>query len=253
MSHTYGLEFEVIDLTPRQAASAVSRAGITCSAQDSNHTTSPVCKAVRDGSLPDGSAEVVSPILTPDSLNEAQTVARALVGAGARVTKSAGFHVHMGYANIGTPALANLVVNYYAVHHATAMLVAPSRLNSRWCRVLTPEYAHRTADAIRDANFSFGGAARYYSLNLNSVDRHGTVEFRLHQGTLNATKALAWVNYLTALVNHSANGENWEHYAQWEAMPALERVSQVLMDYGLTERNRNYLLTRANELQARQA
>jgi hypothetical protein len=253
MSHTYGLEFEVIDLTPRQAASAVTRSGITCQEQSYNHATTNVWKALRDGSLPDGSAEIVSPILTDDSLNEARTVARALQGAGARVTQAAGFHVHMGYDRIGKDALAQLVVNYYAVHHATAKLVAPSRLNSRWAHTVDSIRAERIADAIRNETLNWDSQDRYYSLNLNSIARHGTIEFRLHQGTLNPTKALAWVNYLTAFVNLSADGEHVEHEMHWDAMPCLERLTLRLMNYGLTERNRNYLLQRAEDIAGRQA
>jgi hypothetical protein len=159
----------------------------------------------------------------------------------------------MGYAQIGSTALSNLIVNYYAVHHATALLVAPSRLNSRWCRTLNTDQAERVADAVRNGDFAYRNADRYYSLNLNSVDRHSTLEFRLHQGTLNATKALAWVNYLTAFVNHSASGESLVQYSESDSTHALNSITALLMDYGLTERNREYLLTRASELQARQA
>lgn len=251
-NHTYGLEFEVIDLMPRQAASAISRAGITCQAQDYNHTTTSTWKALRDGSLPSDSAEVVSPILDADSLNEAKIVARALQGAGARVTQAAGFHVHMGYDRIGKDALAQLVVNYYAVHHATGMLVAPSRLNSRWARTVDSSRAEVLADAIRNENLNWDSQDRYYSLNLNSIARHGTIEFRLHQGTLNATKALAWVDYLTAMVNFSADGNAFNIVAG-RTMDTLVQVTRDLMGYGLTERNMHYLLTRAEDIAGRQA
>jgi hypothetical protein len=251
MTHTYGLEFEVIGLTPRESAHAVTRAGITCESQDYNHATASVWKAVRDGSLPDGSSEIVSPILEPSRLNEMKTVTRALLNAGARVTRSAGFHAHFGFDRIGKDGVANLVMNWEAMHDFTDLLVAPSRrLNGasyRWCQRFSAERAESWAERIRDERLDFGSLDRYYSLNLASVARHGTVEFRLHQGTLNGAKASAWVEYLTAFVNHSMEGSAWNRAGNAD-LDSLNTMLGVLGNYGLTNATREYLLARAGDL-----
>jgi hypothetical protein len=39
-----------------------------------------------------------------------------------------------------------------------------------------------------------------------STERHGTVEVRLHQGTLNGVKAIAWSQFIAGLIKISVNG-----------------------------------------------
>lgn len=263
MSHTYGMEFETVGLTTRMAANAITHDGVRCSSQGYNHDTTDTWKAVPDGSLQGDaySAEIVSPILNDERLNEARTVSRALLKAGARVNTSTGFHVHMGYEQIGLQSLSRLVVNYYTAHPIFAKMVAPSRTangGSRWCKVLTLEQAHDTADRLNNIiNLnSFNNFDRYFSLNLNSIARHGTIEFRLHQGTLNGTKALAWVNFLTSMVNFSMSGLMLNE-ALYHGTDGVERITQLpdllakLRDYGLTDSVNDYLLRRADELAER--
>ena len=253
--HTYGLEFEILGLNTRAAARTVSDAGIPCAAQGYNHETASMWKAVPDGSLMGDSqqAEIVSPILTPERLNDARTVSRALLKGGARVNTSTGFHVHMGAAQIGLERpLANLVVNYYTAHAIFSKMVAPSRTQSRWCKVLTLEQAQETADRLNAGTLNFANYDRYHSLNLNSISRHGTVEFRLHQGTLNASKALAWVEFLTAMVNYSMEGYHlpaeWNALAGAEALAKLPDLLMLIREFGLSDTTADYLLRRADEL-----
>lgn len=255
MAHTYGIEFEVIGLDPRQSAQAVTNAGLTCTAVDYGHTTQPVWKSLRDGSLPANSSEIVSPILDDSRLNEMKTVTRALLGAGARVTRSAGFHAHLGLDGIGSDALPQLILNWYAVHSYTELLVAPSRRtggsSARWCRAMSVDNAERIAEAVRDRDYEFANADRYFSLNLNAIARHGTVEFRLHQGTLNGAKASAWVEYLTAFANHAMQGEEFRLNEFHDGERGLTYLLESLKPHGLTDSTGEYLLARANELSER--
>lgn len=258
MAHTYGIEFEVIGLTPNESARAVTGAGITCHAESYSHATPTDWKALTDGSLPHGSSEIVSPILNDSRLNEMKTVTRALLGAGARVTRSAGFHAHLGVAGIGESALPQLVLNWYTAHAVTELLVAPSRrtggASARWCRALDLLDAERVAEQVRDGVYSYESADRYRSLNLNAVARHTTVEFRLHQGTLNGTKASAWVEYLTAFANYSMEGHELQagaFYRTDSARSMLNVLTEMLTSHGLSERTREYLLKRADDISER--
>lgn len=212
---TYGLEFEVEGISTRTASDYLNEAGITCDRITNDiHATHDLWKVVPDGSL-NGGAEVVSPILDASRLNEGAKVAKVLSAAGARVGSSTGYHVHVGYdafrpegAGVtGHETLGAFVLNYYAVHHAFGALVAPSRLtNRRYCRILDRERAEGEAQWVRDGNLSSRLGDRYTSLNLDALQRHGTVEVRLHQGTLNGVKAVAWVQLMTALINATKAG-----------------------------------------------
>lgn len=213
MTTTFGMEFEIQGLNPSRAASVLNNAGITCSATNATHETSDNWKAVYDGSVGNG-AEVVSPILNPARLNEAHKVTKALKNAGARVDRATGYHVHIGvnafgeWGNGGEDNLARFVLNWYAVHGAIAALVAPSRLNNRYCSILDRRYAEAQATFTANQNRGAMNGNRYTSLNLESMHRHGTVEIRLHQGTLNGVKAIAWAQFVASMINASVNGSD---------------------------------------------
>lgn len=210
MINTFGMEFEIQGLSPAAASRSLNNAGIDC---DGGHESSWVSKY--DGSVSNG-AEVISPILTAARLNEAHRVTKALKTDGARVDRATGFHVHIGIQSLGssneavfqrTPAsnLANLVINWYAAHHAIAALVAPSRLNNRYCKVLNEAQATEQASYSSNGNRGAWNGNRYVSLNLESMQRHGTVEARLHQGTLNGVKAIAWSQFIAAFIDATSN------------------------------------------------
>jgi hypothetical protein len=249
---TYGIEFEIIGLNTHQAAHAVTRAGVTCHAESYGHSTPTEWKAVTDGSLTRDDSEVVSPILTDDRLNEVSTVARGLLAGGARVTPSAGFHAHLGLDGIGKENLPQLILNWYAIHQYTDLLVAPSRRiggsGYRWARVYDRSDAEHVAELVRDDNYDYANCDRYRSLNLQSVHRHGTVEFRLHQGTLNGKKARAWVEYITASANHAMQGEEWRLNEFHAGIDGLALVLETLKPHGMTDATAQYLLARANDL-----
>lgn len=211
MTTTFGMEFEIQGLSPSRAADALNNAGITCNATRSTHETAQDWKAVYDGSVSNG-AEVVSPILNPSRLNEAHKVTKALKDHGARVDRATGFHVHIGmnafgdWGTGGEENIAKFILNYYAMHHAIAALVAPSRLNNRYCAVLNRDNAQRQAEFTAGQNRGAFNGNRYTSLNLESISRHGTVEVRLHQGTLNGVKAIAWSQFIAGMIDATVKG-----------------------------------------------
>jgi hypothetical protein len=93
---TFGLEFEVAGISTGAASSALNRGGIECIEPRNQHQIHESWSSVYDGSV--RGAEVVSPILDEVRLNEASTVARLLLGAGGKVDRTTGFHVHIGAA-----------------------------------------------------------------------------------------------------------------------------------------------------------
>ena len=190
---TYGIELETSSISIRTAQSALDAVGLAWS-----------CK-------PDGTAgvdaEAVSPILDDGSLNESITAARALLKAGATVNKKTGFHVHIGADHYGTDGIAALVRNWYTAADAIGALVAPSRLNNHFCNHrLDPAFLESWSESIRNGRIDNAGRGRYLSLNLDSYQRHGTVEFRLHHGTLNGKKIQAWAEFVQAIAQFSTAG-----------------------------------------------
>jgi hypothetical protein len=249
---TYGLEFEVTQINPATASRALTQGGITCH-EASPHGLSTDWTAVHDGSV--RGAEVVSPILNDARLNEASTVARLLLGAGASVDRTTGFHVHLGFDSFGESfderlnTLANFYINWHTAHETIGTLVAPSRLNNRFCKVRTIAEATVTAERIRGGHIGIGD--RYVSLNLESFDRHGTIEVRLHQGTLNGRKAVAWAEFIAGLVDYSrANNTLGATYSRTDIrLNNIENLLDELSQDHLDVRTADFLKRRALNLQ----
>lgn len=202
---TFGLEFEVQGINPDRASDALTNSGIACDRARRGESAQN-WKTVYDGSVPNG-AEIVSPVLTAPRLNEAVKVTKALKDAGARVDTATGFHLHIGgHIFQSATNLARFTLNYYAIHHAIGALVSPSRLNNRYCAILGREQAEHQASILADGAGRSWNGNRYVSLNLDALDKHGTVEIRLHQGTLNGVKAVAWAQFIEALILVSNSG-----------------------------------------------
>jgi hypothetical protein len=233
---TFGMEFEVQGISPSTAASRLNAAGIACERPDTTHDTCENWKAVYDGSVRNG-AEIVSPILTANRLNEAHKVTKVLKESGAHVDRATGFHVHIGLNAFGDEStgvrhLTNFIMNWYAGHHAISALVAPSRLNNRFCRVLNQQYAERQASFTLNNQVGAFNGDRYTSLNLESVRRHGTVEVRLHQGTLNGVKAIAWSQLIAGMIDATKIGLNLTDtvgITPWSHQTSVEQC-QTLLD-----------------------
>jgi hypothetical protein len=244
MATTYGIELEMSSLSIGSAQTLLNRAGLNWSVK------------------PDGtrgvSAEAVSPILGADTLNQCTTAARALAAAGATVNKQTGYHVHLGVEHYGLNGIANLVVNWSAAHDTIAALVAPSRLNNGFCRPISLLDAERNAEMVRNGQVHNLNGGRYYSLNLASYDRHGTVEIRLHHGTLNGSKIKAWAEFCNAMAEAAKAGIVLEPADHAGNNPAarLNNLADLLRglvgnEY-LSQKTATYLNGRAEELAARQ-
>jgi hypothetical protein len=236
---TYGIELETSSISIRTAQTALDAVGLNWA-----------CK-------PDGTrgvdAEAVSPILNDASLNEGLIAARALLKAGATVNKQTGYHVHLGAAHYGNEGIAALVRNWYTAAEAIGALVAPSRLNNHFCNHRISESIIETwTESIRGGRISNSAAGynRYLSLNLDSFDRHGTVEFRLHHGTLNGKKITAWAEFCEALATFSTNGGTLDAGTGNRLNDIKSLLGKLVINESIKLDTASYLNQRAIELSA---
>lgn len=176
-----------------KVATALTIAGVEARAEGYNHTTRRHWKVIYDASV-GGSGyagiEVVSPILHGQKgLEEIEIVCGALEGIGAKVNKTCGLHVHHDARRLrGDDSKVQRVVEIYnrAEKVMDSMLPASRRglASNSYCK------SNTVTDATRD---------RYAKVNLTSMYRHGTVEFRQHSGTIDCNKIKYWV-LLTGLI-----------------------------------------------------
>jgi hypothetical protein len=183
-------------------------------------------------------AEVVSPILNVTDFEQLRKVTNALKSAGARVNATCGTHVHIGGFNLEPSKVHRSAQFWNMCAGFTDALVSHSRRgDTRWAQRLN------TTDLARIQRGDFGDLDRYKSFNVVPINRLGTIEFRQHQGTLNATKLWAWADYCQAMVNYSQSD------ARLFIPNSLDELLAVLTEAGhLTQENQNYLQQHAEEL-----
>jgi hypothetical protein len=236
---TFGIELEVSDLAISRGQDLLNRAGLNWRVKmDGTHHVS---------------AEAVSPILTRESLNEARIATRTLRIGGATVNRQCGLHVHLGADEYGTEGIARLVWNWNLAHATISALVAPSRIGNRFCREVPLAELETWTEAVRNRIRNVGQFGRYYSLNLNSYDTHGTIEFRLHHGTLNGAKVQGWAQFVSAMAGFSKAGYRLNIADDWhQPTDRIGKVGELLNGLVLTgylaEDTASYLKGRAEEL-----
>ena len=244
---TFGTELEYVGITRATAASAIQSVtdGTISHLRDGYDTvavTAPdgrVWKAVADGSLGDraNSAEFVTPILTLADMDTLQNIVRALRAAGAKVSPSAGQHVHIGTKDFTATKVANMVRLFYKQEELILKAVGTLENRMTYTKATDREFIKRLEN-FKPKNFDglnkawFGtytphpahyNANRYRAMNLNNLwNSKRTVEFRFfnsttHAGEVKANVLLCLAIAYKALTAKSASSKNPRPYAEASA------------------------------------
>lgn len=210
-NRTFGVELEVEGINVRKAREVLASTGLPYNANDEDQGNHSKWSVHLDGSLEHGNgAEIVSPILKgKDGLAQVEKVCKALRAAGAKVSANTGTHVHVGARDLTLPMLRTLVHRYAYFETAIDALVSVHRRGnnntfSRGMRGFITEYdaeMKRTDRTVRE--FVENICSRYYKLNLCSIHKYNTVEFRQHQGTVDHTKITNWIQFVVNFVEEA--------------------------------------------------
>lgn len=265
--YAFGVEFEGFGIGQSQLAEALTRAGIETHDEHYNHQTKDHWKIVSDISinptLPDGASsfgpfELVTPKLF--GANGFGQIARALKVVnelGGKVNKSCGLHVHLDAWNYTLDDARRILRVWKKIEQPLLWkLVPPSRRNGQPCKAVDDDLIAKV-DAMRSVAELYpqepsrpqrGGISRYYSLNLSAYGRHGSIEIRLHSGSLNSEKVLSWVAFLLLLANAVRQGltedqldGTWENLFEKIGMSADGAMHTIV-------KAKEYLLRRVAEL-----
>jgi hypothetical protein len=226
----FGIELEFKG-SAYEANARLNAAGIASEVESYNHTTRDRFKFVYDGSVSTNlnvGGELVSPILRGEAGIETAKAAAKALSNGAKVDQSCGFHVHIDVSDFTLFNFKNLAKIWLKFEDVMEFTIAKSRRGSaRYCASNLQNFR-----SYRDSDSSLSPAAnqckmdcaalvrafaaidacttieqivelfpgRYWKMNLRSFFRHQTVEFRLHQGTVNATKVEMWVRLMNYIV-----------------------------------------------------
>ena len=204
-NRTFGIEMEFEGADIRDVASTLNQV-VECHFEGYTHRTTDHWKIVTDGSLPNyqNCGEIVSPVLQGyEGVAELKKVCDVLdTIEGIRVTRRCGLHVHLGADDL-TVANIQTIYERYADYESQIDMVMPRsrRGRTRWCDTIK-DNKNRVKRATTKRRLS-STCDRYYKVNLESLARYGTIEFRQHSGTLNFTKIVNWLSFLQAFVEKS--------------------------------------------------
>lgn len=211
---TFGIELEVYGVSRDRILTEMRRLGIQVEGEAYNHNTRNHWKLVTDSSIRGGDGnEVVSPVLSGvEGMEQVKKVCLALNRAGAKVNTSCGFHVHFGANDLSIENFRNLFLSYIELETKMDEIMPESRRanNNTYCKSLTSIASSKSAAitkiknarTINEMSQAFSGS-RYFKLNIQSFQRHGTIEFRQHSGTTQFSKVKNWVLIAARLIEYA--------------------------------------------------
>ena len=200
----FGVEIEINGLHTNGAADVLNAVNIECRSEGYHHETRAYWKTVTDSSV--SGCEVVSPPMSgEEGVREVRKVARALARGGASVDRRCGLHVHVDAAGLSVSDVCNIIERYSAFESNIDAFIPQSRRgsNNGFCGSL----GYYNNDNFRNATSIRQLATVVYErgskINIQSYAQHGTIEFRHHSGTINASKIEHWIRFCVNFVEMS--------------------------------------------------
>jgi Putative amidoligase enzyme len=254
---TFGVELECYlprGVSAQEIAAQLVAVGVDTRVETLSHTARTWWKIVTDGSLHDYNTgrEFVSPPLSgQEGLRQVELVCRKLSSLGCKVNKHCGLHVHVGQeANSNNAAYFSRLLQLYRWNeNAIDTIMAPSRRGSYggngFCGAVREP--SRTATTVAEVCRSVGAtgsrsAARYRKLNVDCWWSQRTVEFRQHQGTVEADKTCNWVQFCLRFAALAASNQE---------LPRQADLPTLLTALGLSDELQTFFKNRAAYFAAR--
>ncbi len=234
LTRTFGVEMEVN--TTRRANTLVNamnaefeNRGIEMTATASPRTMNDTAWVVKNDPTVSPGWEVVSPPMTlVEGKAQIAAVCAALQGLDCYITRQAGLHVHHDVRDLTGEQVGKAFGIYATFQDLFSRMVAPSRrpdsagrraYNSAisWDRITnggrdkfaddrrsnaTTRYRTETIEGKIQSRV----AGRSVTMNINAVFAHGTIEFRQHQGSINAEKIWSWVLITQSVIETAIQG-----------------------------------------------
>lgn len=238
----FGVEIEAYNVSMHQVADALQAVGIDARVAGYTHSTTPYWKLVSDASLTGAHAfELVSPILEGEAgFAELAKACEVMTSMGVKVNRSCGLHVHVDGRDLTLPQLKNVCRMFAKYEPCMDEVVPPSRRANDYCRsnlarlggldaaytkIAAATNSNELAEVMNGPQHSH--LARYHKLNLQSMLRHGTVEFRQHSGTVDAVKAVTWARMAVAFV---VDATRWQSVRKDKVAHNFENFLKVTQD-----------------------
>lgn len=156
--------------------------------------------------------EIKSPILQgKDGFDELQAFYRLLARNDFYTTGEDGMHVHHGAEEFrdNMDAVKRLVKSWVANKGIIDMMVSNRRRYDYDCCPGWSEEDLEVLERSKNIDELYGNTYNdREDLNVKALRRHGTIEIRLHEGTLNHQIAEAWIKFGQRFIEDSLNRVN---------------------------------------------
>lgn len=175
-----------------------------------------------DGSLHNGVEITLAPSSGSVYLDRVNTACKVLTDTGHVINRSCGLHVHIDLRDKKTDYvfLSHLLTTFYAIEDVLFATQPQSRQDNTYCMSLRKNYSFFDFYQRKTYDFDFNyynmpkdqkedmdrfkldhyNSKRYNAFNFHSVFYRGTIEIRLHAGSLNPIKIVRWTNLLLKIV-----------------------------------------------------
>ncbi len=214
---------------------------------------------VDDGSLSgigEGMEFRSSPMQYEELSDQVNYLCNTLANYSVETNKTCGLHVHMSNEKFfNEKYIKRLVYVWVAIEDVLLATQPQSRFNNSYCKRYLLQFLH---DSKSERKFPKGKDAlidelerndRYYSLNLSALEKHGTIECRLHAGTINAEKIIQWVTLLQAIYSYAlTEAYDKKTIDRLFKMPiSSEKVEAVFTMLGLSEATATFYRARIDK------
>lgn len=167
-----------------------------------------------DGGQSGDCVEIVSPILTSFHTEGLRSLTNDLEPH--RVSQSAGLHVHVGADGLTAGQIRELLLGYDAIEwliEASYKRVSRGYCKRRSARELL-EIARRAKAEPKAEPRNLPTGDRYVTVNLQSLSRHGTIEFRAMGPVYNYDHLVRWAMFCREMVNSVHRGARAKDFAK---------------------------------------
>jgi hypothetical protein len=178
-------------------------------------TSLPSWSRVSEGSIDGWEAVLRRPMRTHElflALNEFNDVS---FNRGA-FTERTSVHIHVDIRDMTFDQFMNFLTLSTMFEAVLYKYVASHRSHNHFCwslldcqstlhRIASICRANRNSENLNSAirnNFN-ADSTKYAGINLSSVPRYGSLEFRMHEGTANSTSLIRWINILMSIKEYA--------------------------------------------------
>lgn len=205
----FGVELEIIGIPRKEARDLIYMNGFPDWKSVYDHS---ICGCTTSSCTHDClTAEIVSPILESEKdLEKVERICSLLIANGAKINNSCGFHVHIDARPLNAKQIELIYRRYAAYERAIDLLHPVDRRDNanNYCLSIKPIIAMMNEDNIElrsKKEVHKLGVDKYYKLNLISLDKYGSIEFRQHKGSLEFNEIQHWIKFCQEFVDASIN------------------------------------------------